>query len=237
MDAALPARRPSCRTGRPNCGLRSDNQCDDCLRWQRERQVHRNNAVWTLSNANGMGGTPVWQKLVSAELAPSPRIGHRAFYDPSTNRMTVFAGSPGNYPEITTFNDTWVLSNANGKSGLPAWTKLAPTFTSPARGLPGGRVDHTVVYDSTTNRGRFRRGKCRGDLQQRLGADGRQQALAHSPPGAPPKLILLGWGVLSTYLVPILCARLRSSTPRWRPPLPRSPRHLSTRARRILEPS
>jgi hypothetical protein len=119
----------------------------------RENGVYNGtNEVWTLSNANGIGSTPVWQKLlVAGSSAPSPRAGHRAFYDPASNRMTVFGGSPLNYPEVTAYNDVWVLLNANGKLAA-SWKKLNPNFTPPARALPGPRAEHTVVYDSANNR-------------------------------------------------------------------------------------
>jgi hypothetical protein len=112
------------------------------------------NAVWALSNANGLGGTPKWTNLVANGAAGSPpkREGHRAVYDPASNRMTIFGGGPANFPEPTVFNDTWVLTNANGIGGASSWTKLAPTFTSPARGLPGKRTDHTAVFDLINNR-------------------------------------------------------------------------------------
>jgi hypothetical protein len=66
--------------------------------------------------------------------------------------MTIFGGSPGNYPEPTTLNDTWVITNANGIGGAVTWTKLVPTFSSPARGIPGARADHTAVFDAVNNR-------------------------------------------------------------------------------------
>ena len=109
------------------------------------------NGVWTLSHANGLGGTPLWTNIVAngAPGSPSKRAGHSAIYDMANNRMTIFGGeSPAQAAKglNTGFNDVWVLANANGLGGTPAWTKLKPT------GLPpGGRFAHTAVYDATDN--------------------------------------------------------------------------------------
>jgi hypothetical protein len=44
-------------------------------------------------------------------------------------------------------NDVWVLTNANGLGGVPAWIPLAPTGTPPE-----AREMHSAVYDQTSNR-------------------------------------------------------------------------------------
>ncbi len=110
------------------------------------------NDVWVLSTANGLGGTPAW-----TELNPNPdptyglatgRYYHTAVYDPTNNRMTIFGG----YSDyVGTMNDVWVLSNANGLGGTPAWTQLSPT-PDPLYGLPAMRYSPTAVYDPTNNR-------------------------------------------------------------------------------------
>jgi hypothetical protein len=56
--------------------------------------------------------------------------------------MTVFGGLV-NYALA---NDVWVLSNANGLAGTPAWTQLTPT------GEPTKRYGHSAVYRSSNNR-------------------------------------------------------------------------------------
>ncbi len=102
------------------------------------------NDVWVLSNANGLGGTPVWTQLSPTGTAPAPRAYHSAVYDATNNLMTIFGGyNNGNW-----FNDVWVLSNANGlDSTTSSWTQLFPSGSTPAiRELP------TVVYDDTNNR-------------------------------------------------------------------------------------
>src|SRR6266849_3211159 len=100
--------------------------------------------VWVLSNANGVSGTPTWSQLAPSGAAPGPRWVSSAVYDPVSNRMTVFGG---NNCFSGFYNDVWVLSNANGLGGTPAWTQLAPAGTPPS---PSGY--HTAVYDSGSNR-------------------------------------------------------------------------------------
>ncbi|HET9307736.1 MAG TPA: kelch repeat-containing protein [Candidatus Sulfotelmatobacter sp.] len=99
------------------------------------------NDVWVLSNANSVNGTPTWTQLTPSGTLPPARWGHAAAYDPINNRMVIYGGDNLN----VTFGDTWVLSNANGLGGTPAWTKLIPT------GAPDGQDDPTVVYDSAHN--------------------------------------------------------------------------------------
>ncbi len=96
--------------------------------------------VWVLSNANGLAGTPVWTQLSPTGAIPSRDL-HSAVYDTSINRMTVFGG----IANFAFANDVWVLSNANGLGGTPAWTQLTPT------GGPSVREGHSAVYHSATN--------------------------------------------------------------------------------------
>ena len=102
------------------------------------------NAVWVLSNANGQGGTPTWQQLSPAG-SPPPRQSHTAVYDSSTNSMIVFGGQNGG-GVCGGYNDVWVLSNANGLGGTPAWTQLSPTGTAPI-----GDQTASAAYDPNTN--------------------------------------------------------------------------------------
>jgi RHS repeat-associated protein len=102
--------------------------------------------VRILVDANGIG-TPTWMTLQTNGTAPPPR-GHEqpAVYDPLSNRLIVFGGeTSGSKP--TLFNDTWVLSYANGLGGSSTWTQLHPTGTPPS--LRGG---HSMVYDPNSNR-------------------------------------------------------------------------------------
>ena len=103
------------------------------------------NDVWVLSNANGLGGTPVWTQLSPTGALPPPREAHTVTYDVAANTLTVMGGA--DFPETGFFGDVWQLSNANGLGGTPAWTQLTPSGASP---LP--RAAHTAVYHQTTRR-------------------------------------------------------------------------------------
>ncbi len=97
--------------------------------------------VWALSNANGVGGTPVWTQLSTGKTGPKARFGHVAAYDSTNNRMMVFGGVAKGAP----FSDSWVLTGANGKAGAPAWVQVTPTPTI------GGKRFGAAIYDPGTN--------------------------------------------------------------------------------------
>ena len=99
--------------------------------------------VWTLSNANGVGGTPAWTLLKVPANGPSGRAAFTTVYDPGSNRMMVFGGSGGG----TDLNDLWALEHANGLDGTPAWIPL-PTGTA---SVPAGRSGHMAVYDPASD--------------------------------------------------------------------------------------
>jgi len=102
------------------------------------------NDVWVLSNANGLGGTPVWAQLSPTGGPPSGRMAHSAVYDPTTNRMIVFAGNPACGASN---NEVWVLEHANGLGGTPNWLQLSPSGTPPdPLNAP------TAAYHQATNR-------------------------------------------------------------------------------------
>jgi hypothetical protein len=93
----------------------------------------------------------VWRNLVrqGARGAPSSRSGAAAAYDTTTNTMTIFGG---NSPTVTFLSDTWVLSNANGIGGTPAWTRLNPTAFNPGALKPvGSQRWNGAAMDSTNN--------------------------------------------------------------------------------------
>ncbi len=102
------------------------------------------NDVWVLSNANGLGGTPVWLQLFPSGNIPTARDSHTAVYDATNNRMTIFGGGLNGSSGL---NDVWVLSHANGLGGTPAWTQLTTTGSTPTT-----RYDHTAIYDATNKR-------------------------------------------------------------------------------------
>jgi hypothetical protein len=100
--------------------------------------------VWTLSHANGQGGTPTWTQLLPTGTAPSARTGHSAVYDSVNNRMIVFGGN-ATLTGIRPLNDTWILTFANGLGGTPAWTSLKVTGSAPQRCF------HTAFYSAADN--------------------------------------------------------------------------------------
>jgi hypothetical protein len=63
-------------------------------------------------------------------------------YNSATNTLTVFGGDAGG---TTPFGDIWILSNANGTGGTPAWTEIT------ANTGPVARSGHTATYDSVNN--------------------------------------------------------------------------------------
>src|SRR5262249_14615126 len=75
-----------------------------------------------LTNANGLGGSPVWQPLSPTGTPPSARYGSAATYDATANRLVVFGGRNGTTP----LNDLWVLDRANGSGTPPAWIPITP---------------------------------------------------------------------------------------------------------------
>jgi hypothetical protein len=107
------------------------------------------NEVWVLTNANGTSGTPNWTQLSPTGTAPDARFALPAAFDSTNNILMIFGGNTStqtNAPASGGSSETWVLTNANGASGTPTWSKLAPTATPPARGF------HSTLYDATNNR-------------------------------------------------------------------------------------
>lgn len=91
------------------------------------------NDVWALAL-----GSPAWSQLSVSGTPPSLRVGSSAIYDPSRQRLVLFAGGTG----APNLNDTWALT----LSGSPTWTLLAPANP------PQGRQFHTAVYDPIGDR-------------------------------------------------------------------------------------
>jgi hypothetical protein len=108
------------------------------------------NGTYALSHANGLGGAPVWTRLLAngSPGSPAKRGSATAVYDPASNRMIIFGGLliPDPLTGPGGLNDVWVLANANGIGGTPVWTNLRPTA-----GPPGSRYFHTAVYDAVNN--------------------------------------------------------------------------------------
>jgi len=102
------------------------------------------NGVWTLSNANGVGGAPVWTQLSPSGTLPGARDAHSAVYEEDHNRMIVYGGENG----TTVYGDLWVLSDANGLGGTPTWAQIGQSLVV----YPNPRYFHSAVYSPITNR-------------------------------------------------------------------------------------
>lgn len=92
------------------------------------------NDVWALA----LGGAPAWTQILPTGTAPTPRYAHSLIYQPSRDRIILFAGYDGVYR-----NDVWELS----LSGPPAWTRLTPAGIPPA-----ARWAHVAIYDPIRDR-------------------------------------------------------------------------------------
>ncbi len=104
------------------------------------------NDVWALTNANGTGGTSAWVQLSPTGGPPPARQNFVAVYDSTANTMTIFGGENCSGGAGAGLSDVWVLSNANGENGTPAWTELTPSGTPPSV-----NTDYAAVYDSTNH--------------------------------------------------------------------------------------
>src|SRR5690349_7627 len=104
-----------------------------------------NDAFWDAY----MAGSPelIWNPVAFVGSSPASRFGHSAVYDSANARMTVFGGGYGSTTPAPCQNDVWILQNASGVNGKPAWTQQFPLGTAPAP-----RFSHTAVYDPGTNR-------------------------------------------------------------------------------------
>jgi hypothetical protein len=94
------------------------------------------NDVWVLSNANGLGGTPVWTQLSPTGTPPAARYGFATVFVQGFNQMVIFGGNNGSM----LFGDTWILERANGKTA-PAWRFVAVDSSPPAREFPAAAYD------------------------------------------------------------------------------------------------
>lgn len=99
------------------------------------------NDVWSLS----FGSSAQWTQISPSGTLPAARSGASAAYDSGNSQLMIFGGAGGIYSECE--NDAWVLSNANGINGAPAWIELNPGGT-----LPAARMGHSAVYDAASNR-------------------------------------------------------------------------------------
>ncbi len=101
------------------------------------------NDTWALQNADGVGALS-WTQLNPTGSLPAARLRHTAVYDESSNIMIIYGG---NDCFSARFGDVWILTDANGVGGTPAWSQLSPAGLAPA-----GRENASAVYDPTSNR-------------------------------------------------------------------------------------
>jgi len=97
-------------------------------------------AVWALTNANGLGGTPHWINLIPEGAAGSPNgfVLWPAAYDAATNRAMLFETGTSNI---------WVITNANGLGGTPTYNHVTLT------GGPSSLTDNVeMAYDAVNHR-------------------------------------------------------------------------------------
>jgi hypothetical protein len=104
------------------------------------------NDTWVLTNANGLGGAPQWQQLSPIGTPPSERNSLPISYDPNSNRLIIFGGL-NHYADKGTYDDSWLLTHANGLGGVPEWRKLDISGQ-----LPVARRAYVSAYDPRTNR-------------------------------------------------------------------------------------
>jgi hypothetical protein len=104
--------------------------------------------VWVLSNANGLGGTPNWTRLLPTGGPPAGQYFPTAVYDPSNNILIVFGGVGLVGTNCQQTNAVWALSHANGTGGSPVWTNL---IGQDASGSPPNRQSQAAVYQPSTN--------------------------------------------------------------------------------------
>ena len=138
--------------------------------------------TWMLS----LNSMPQWQREDSVAVAPAPRFGHSAIYDPIGDRLIVFGGTIGG----ACYGDLWQLS----LTGTPAWSPFS------AGAGPSPRAFAATVYDSRRQRvvligGRAQDGTALGDMWFLPLASGAKWVRADSA-GVPagPR-----WGAVTTY--------------------------------------
>jgi len=102
----------------------------------RSRLVNRND-VWALDLTPG---AEAWRKISPDGTAPVPRRMHSAVYDAANGRMVIFGGGGGG----GVLDDVWALDLT---PDAEAWAELTPSGTPPS-----ARVQHTAVYDVTSER-------------------------------------------------------------------------------------
>ena len=84
-----------------------------------------------------------WTRLCAAGEGPGARSAAAAAYDDAADRLIVFGGSDAGGGDLA---DAWVLADATGAGGVPAWSLLS------ADGGPAARRQAAAAYDPQANR-------------------------------------------------------------------------------------
>ncbi len=121
--------------------------------------------AWVLTFADGTGGTPQWTQLAPTGAAPVSNSFSAGTYDPKSNRLTAFGGSVCCTGTAT--NQVWVLTNANGLGGTPAWIQLGPAGTAPSP-----RAGAQGNYTRSSNSALYFGGSGTNELWKFAGANG-----------------------------------------------------------------
>ena len=90
----------------------------------------------------GSSAPASWKQLSPSGTAPSARYGQSAAIDSASHRMIIFGGT--SFSEA--LSDTWILTNADGLHGQPAWIPVVTAAAPPATSYSNG------MYDSNSNR-------------------------------------------------------------------------------------
>lgn len=89
-----------------------------------------------------LASAQTWSQLAVSGPAPGNTAAYATMgYDSTNDRLIAFFPEGGTVPA-----QVWVLTNANGLGGTPAWTQLQPTGTAPENNGGG-----TAVYDANAN--------------------------------------------------------------------------------------
>jgi MBG domain (YGX type) len=105
------------------------------------------NDLWVLSNANGIGGAPVWTKLLVQGGVNQPPVGaFPSTYSPELNTVFLIEQANASLPP-----NVWELSNASGfdshgNPATPVWSKTTPT-NPPSSGSIGGPIAYDYASD------------------------------------------------------------------------------------------
>ncbi len=101
------------------------------------------NDVWVLTNANGLGGTPVWSQVSMVGNGPAPRTSAAASYYAFGGQLIIVGGQDGSADPCSTFSDAWTLSLSNVPGELAGWNQLSVGYPPGLNGAaaafgPGG---------------------------------------------------------------------------------------------------